>query len=160
LSIVKRRGFTLIESLVALVVLSVGLLGAAATLLGSLAAHAEALRRASALGLVHDAAERIRANAAGRAAYDTRSTTAGADCAAAACDAATRAAMDRAHFVTAARAAFPFAETRADIRFEPATGPAVPDRYEITLQFSSRSQPGAVDGVALTVLALAPVAGA
>lgn len=156
----NARGFTLIESLVALVVLSVGLLGAAATLLGSLGAHAEAMRRATALGLVHDAAERIRANAAARAAYDTRSAAAGADCTAASCDAAARAAMDRAHFIDAARVAFPFADTRADIHFEPAAGPAAPDRYEITLRFPPRSQPGAVDGVALTVLSFAPAAGA
>lgn len=155
------RGFTLIESLIALVVLSIGLLGAAATLLGSLGAHAEAQRRTTALGIVRDAADRVRANAAGRAAYDTRGGDAPAgDCTAASCDAGTRAALDRAHFVTAARVAFPFADTRADIRFEPAIGPAAPDRYEITLRFPARSQPGAMDGVALMVLAHAPVAGA
>jgi type IV pilus assembly protein PilV len=156
----RSRGFTLVESLVALVVLSIGLLGAAATLLGSLGAHAEALHRAIAVGLVRDTAERIRANAAARAAYDTRSAAPGADCAAASCDSATLAALDRAHFIDAARAAFPFADPRAEIHFEPATGPATPDRYEITLRFPARSQPGAMDGVALTVLAVAPVAGA
>lgn len=156
----KHRGFTLIECLVALVVLSVGLLGAAVTLLGSLRAHGEALRRMAALGLVHDVAERIRANAAGRAAYDTRAAATSEDCVVAACDVAARAALDRAHFVAAARAAFPFPETSAEIRFEPAAGPAAPDRYEITLRVPLRSQPGALDGVALTVLARAPVAGA
>jgi type IV pilus assembly protein PilV len=156
----SERGFTLIESLVALVVLSVGLLGAAATLLGSLGAHAEAMRRATALGLVRDVADRIRANAGGRAAYDTRAAAASVDCAASTCDAAARAAGDRTHFLDAARTAFPFAQTRAEIRFEPATGPAAPDRYEITLRFPPRSQPGAMDGVALAVLAYAPVAGA
>lgn len=156
----SRRGFTLIESLVALVVLSIGLLGAAATLLDSLRAHAEALHRAIALELVRDTADRIRANPLARAAYDTRSAAAAADCAAAACDGAARAAFDRAQFDAAARAAFPSAETRAEIRFEPATGPATPDRYEITLRFPPRSRPGAMDGVALTVLAFAPVAGA
>jgi type IV pilus modification protein PilV len=158
----NERGFTLIESLVALVVLSVGLLGAAATLLGSLRGHAEALQRAVALVLVRDAADRIRANAGARAAYDTRAAAAATsvDCTASSCDSATRAALDRAHFDAAARAAFPFADTHAEIRFEPATGPATPDRYEITLRFPPRSQPGAMDGVALTVLAFVPVAGA
>jgi type IV pilus modification protein PilV len=156
----RGRGFTLLESLVALVVLSVGLLGAAATLLGSLAAHAEALHRAIALELVRDTADRIRANSVARAAYDTRNTALGADCAASACGAEARAALDRAHFIDAARAAFPFADTRAEIRFEPATGPATPDRYEITLRFPPRSRPGAMDGVALTMLVFVPVAGA
>lgn len=156
----RSRGFTLIECLVALVVLSIGLLGAAASLLTSLGAHAEALRRATALELVRDVANRIRANTAARAAYDTRAAAAAADCVASACDAGARAARDRAHFIDAARSAFPFAETRAEIRFEPATGPAAPDRYEITLRFPPRSQPGAMDGVALMVLTFAPVAGA
>jgi type IV pilus assembly protein PilV len=155
------RGFTLIESLAALVVLSVGLLGAAATLLGSLGAHADALRRATALMLVRDVADRIRANAPGRAAYDTAGTVGAAgDCAAAACDVTALAAWDREHFISAARAAFPFAQTSATIHFEPAIGPAASDRYEITLRFPARSQPGATDGVALTVLAYVPVAGA
>ena len=157
----SNRGFTLVESLVALVVLSIGLLGAAATLLGSLAGHAEALHRAIALELVRDTADRIRANSTARAAYDTRSAAAAvADCTASPCDSAARAALDRAHFIDSARAAFPFADTLAEIRFEPATGPATPDRYEITLRFPPRSQPGAMDGVALMVLTSAPVAGA
>jgi len=158
----RTRGFTLIESLVALVVLSIGLLGAATTLLGSLGAHADALRRATALELVRDVADRIRANAAARSAYDTSAAVpAGTECRAESpCDAAARAALDRAHFEAAARAAFPAEGTRADIHFEPATGPAAPDRFEITLRFPERSQPGAMDGVALTLLAFAPVAGA
>jgi type IV pilus modification protein PilV len=158
----RARGFTLIESLISLVVLSIGLLGAAATLLGSLGAHADALRRATALELVRDVADRIRTNAAARSAYDTSiASPAVTQCRAdSPCDGAARAALDRAHFDAAARAAFPFDGTRADIHFEPATGPAAPDRYEITLRFPVRSQPGAMDGVALTVLAIAPVAGA
>ena len=156
----NARGFTLLESLVALVVLSVGLLGAGATLLGSLGAHADALRRANALQLVRDMADRIRSNGLGRASYDTRSATAGADCAATVCDAAALAAADRAHFVDAARAAFSLGDTQADIRFEPAIGPAAPDRYDITLRYPGRSQAGAMDGVGLTVLVFAPVAGA
>jgi type IV pilus assembly protein PilV len=155
------RGFTLIESLVALIVLSIGLLGAAATLLDSLGAHAEALRRATAVSLVRDVADRIRANVAGREFYDTRGTTpSGPGCSASACDAAALAATDREHFISAARAALPFSETRADIHFEPAIGTTASDRYEITLRFPARSQPGVMDDVALTVLAYAPVAGA
>ena len=157
-----RRGFTLIESLIALVVLSIGLLGAAATLLGSLGAHADALRRSTALELVRDVADRIRANAGARSAYDTSvAAPAGPECRAdSPCDGAARAALDRAHFYTAAHVAFPFDATSADIHFEPAAGPAAPDRYEITLRFPARSRPGVMDVVGLTVLAFAPVAGA
>jgi len=113
----NARGFTLIESLVALVVLSVGLLGAAATLLGSLVAHAEALQRATALVLVRDVADRIRVNTPGRAAYDTRSPLApGSDCVGSPCDVAALAAMDREHFIGAARAAFPLNIAAARLR--------------------------------------------
>ena len=65
------RGFTLIETLVSLVVLSVGLLGAAALLLDNLRSHAGALRRVAALSLVRDMADRIRANPRGGVYYNT-----------------------------------------------------------------------------------------
>lgn len=156
----KSRGFTLVESLIGLVILSVGLLGAAATLLGSLAAHAEALRRMSALNLVRDVADRIRANTAAGSAYDTSGAPGVACEPASPCDAVSLATTDRAFFAATARQLFPAADTRAEIHFEPATGPAAPDRYLLSLRFTLRSQPGAMDGVALMVLATAPVAGA
>jgi len=158
----KARGFTLIEALIALVVLSVGLLGAAAMLLENMRAHAAALRRMAVVGLVHDMAERIRMNPLGRAQYDTRGALAAADeCdAAAACDVAQLAAADRAHFANAARALFPSAAVFAEIAFEPATGPAAPDRYVISLRFSAAADAaGGLDNVELVVLAHAPVAG-
>jgi type IV pilus assembly protein PilV len=155
------RGFTLIEALVSLTVLSIGLLGAAATMLRTLVSHTEALRRVSAVNLVCDMAERIRANAGARAAYDTRVATAAVNCdGGAACDLPARAAADRAHFEDAALTAFPFATTSADILFEPAIGPTAPDRYVITLRYPARSQPDALEGVELTVLVGVPVAGA
>jgi type IV pilus assembly protein PilV len=154
----RARGFTLIESLVALVVLSVGLLGAAAMLLGSLAAHAQALRHAAAVNLVRDVSERILANRAARLAYDTRAAIAAADCTAA-CDVAMLAASDRTYFDAAARRLFPLRAPQTEILFEPAIGAAAPDRYVISLRFPSRLESGATEGVALTVLAWAPVAG-
>lgn len=57
-----QRGFTLVESLVALVVLSIGLLGIAALYLDSLRASRTALYRTQAVNLASDIAERIRAN--------------------------------------------------------------------------------------------------
>ncbi|HTU67333.1 MAG TPA: type IV pilus modification protein PilV [Steroidobacteraceae bacterium] len=155
----KARGFTLIEALIGLVILSVGLLGAAAMLLGSLGSHADALRRAAALTLVRDVADRIRANGAARAGYASAGLAAAADCSASPCDAAALAASDRAYFERCARDRFPVG-TVADIQVEPATGPAAPDRYVISLRFRSRSLPDVTDGVALTVLVHAPVAGA
>ena len=55
-------GFTLIESLVALLVLSIGLLGVAAMQLASLQANNGAFQRTQATFLAQDIADRMRAN--------------------------------------------------------------------------------------------------
>ena len=58
----QQRGFTLIESLIALVVLSVGLLGIAALYLETLRAGRSALYRTEAVTMAADIADRMRAN--------------------------------------------------------------------------------------------------
>ena len=155
----RARGFTLVESLVALLLLSVGLLGAGAMLLEALRAHADALRELSATLLVRDMAERIRANPSARALYDTRAASAGGDCFALPCDPGQRAATDLAHYISSARRTFPGADTAAAIDFEPAIGPAAPDRYRISLQWRGpRDRDEVRHAVTLIVLAR-PVAG-
>jgi len=62
-------GFTLVEVLVALVVMSVGMLGIAALYLEGLRAGRTALYRTTAITLAADMADRIRANQAGGIAY-------------------------------------------------------------------------------------------
>jgi type IV pilus assembly protein PilV len=64
----RHDGFTLIESLVALLVLSIGLLGVAAMQLSSLQANNGAFQRTQATFLAQDIADRMRANR--RAALD------------------------------------------------------------------------------------------
>jgi type IV pilus assembly protein PilV len=64
------RGFTLVEVLVALLVLSVGMLGIAALYLDSLRASRAALYRTQAVTLASDIADRIRANRTPTDAYD------------------------------------------------------------------------------------------
>ena len=156
----RSQGFTLIESLIALLLLSVGLLGAAVLLLDGLKSRADALRQAAATRLVLDTADRIRANPRARSFYDTRRTTRDAACAAnAACDPAQRAASDLAHFRIQALNLFPGPDTAATITFEPAIGPAAPDRYRLSLRWRGpRDSPGAHDAVAFHLLAQ-PVAG-
>jgi type IV pilus assembly protein PilV len=61
---------TLIECLVALVVLAIGLLGMAGLMIQGLRNGHDALLRTQAVNLVTDMAERIRANPAGAGAYD------------------------------------------------------------------------------------------
>jgi type IV pilus assembly protein PilV len=64
---------SLVESLVALVVLSVGMLGVAGLMLTGIASNRSALYRTQAVNLVGDMSDRIRANATARAAYDSAS---------------------------------------------------------------------------------------
>ncbi|MEO7385535.1 MAG: type IV pilus modification protein PilV [Gammaproteobacteria bacterium] len=65
----KQKGFTLVEVLVALVVMSVGMLGIAALYLEGLRAGRTALYRSAAVNLAADMADRIRANRNAGAAY-------------------------------------------------------------------------------------------
>jgi len=67
------RGFTLTEALVALVVLSIGLLGVAALQLTSLRSNQSSAMRSQATFLAYDIVDRMRANraAAANGAYNT-----------------------------------------------------------------------------------------
>jgi type IV pilus assembly protein PilV len=58
----RSRGFTLIEALVSLLVLSIGLLGVAALQLTSLRANTSAASRSQATFLAYDITDRMRAN--------------------------------------------------------------------------------------------------
>jgi len=156
---IKARGFTLVETLVALMVLSMGLLGAAALLLDSLRNHATALRRVAASNLVRDIADRVRANPFGGSYYHAASSAA-PDCSeTSGCDAMQLASADLVYFATSARALFPRTDTEARIEFAPATGPATPARYLITLRWSDARSDAGTDSVVLQVLAQPPVAG-
>jgi len=65
----QQSGFTLIEALVALIVLSVGMIGIAALYGQGLSAGRTALYRTIAINLAGEMADRIRANRLGRASY-------------------------------------------------------------------------------------------
>jgi type IV pilus assembly protein PilV len=155
------RGFTLIETLVALAVLSLGLLGAAAMLLDSLQAQAAALRRTAAIGLVRDMAERIRANPRGGTNYDTATATSNSPVCdpSNGCDFAQRAAADRLHFISAARTLFPRDSTDVRVEYVPATGPAAPACYLVSLRWADTRDESGPSSVVLRVAAQPPVAG-
>jgi type IV pilus assembly protein PilV len=83
----KSRGFTLVEVLVALVVMAVGLLGIAALYVEGLRAGRTASYRAAAVTLAGDMADRIRANRDGAYAgtgpgADNGCVNGGGDCSA------------------------------------------------------------------------------
>src|SRR5689334_14182269 len=115
----NARGFTLIEALVALVVLSVGLLGAMALLLGGLREQELALRESAASALVADVADRVRLDLELRERFG------------AAPDSATQLST----FTAAASALLPSRSPEASILWTPATGPATPDRVHISLRW-------------------------
>lgn len=73
-----HRGFTLIEVLVALLVLSIGLLGLAALQITSLQFNTDSYARTQATLLAYDILDRMRANSAavGTGKYDVSSSTA------------------------------------------------------------------------------------
>ena len=65
------RGFSIVEAMVALVVMSVGMLGIAGLYVSSLKAGRTAILRTQAVNLASDIADRIRANRTALTAYDT-----------------------------------------------------------------------------------------
>lgn len=67
----RMAGFSIVEALVALVVLAVGMLGIAALYVESLRAGRSAVYRTQAVNLASDMADRIRANRLAGTAYDT-----------------------------------------------------------------------------------------
>lgn len=155
------RGFSLVEALVALAILSVGLLGAAALLLGGLRDQALALRHGAVGALLTDVAGRIRANVSAGAAYVTGTEPASALACdeASPCDPASLAAHDLAYFASTAAALLPVQHPRPRILFEPAIGPAAPNRYVISLAWDDPREPDATDELTFVLLAQ-PVAGA
>lgn len=148
-----QRGVTMVEALVALVVLSIGLLGIAGLFVESLRSSRTALLRTHAVNLAGDIADRIRANADARDAYDT-ARYGGAPalhaCAPTAalpganCSVAELAEDDLARWRAAVLDALPALTdpaTAAVVRFVPAPNPGRPDRYLITVSWQEQGAP-------------------
>ncbi len=129
------RGFSLIEALVALVVLSVGLLGIAALYVTSVSSGRTATLRTHAVMLAADLADRIRANRLAGLAYDDATSGAGAFTAACqpggagggGCPPATMANEDKAEWLALVAARLPGAVPTVTV-----VGP-LPNTYTITL---------------------------
>ncbi|MCQ8117065.1 type IV pilus modification protein PilV [Methylomonas rosea] len=80
---IKSHGFTLIEVLIAILVLALGLLGMAGLQATALRNNVSAYNRSQATELAYDLADRVRANIAGLNTYTTvlpTSATAQSDC--------------------------------------------------------------------------------
>jgi len=137
----RYHGFTLIEVLVALVVLSIGMLGIAALHVEGLRSARTALTRTAAVNLAADMADRIRANRGGKAEYEavvTKDDT-NADCepAGAGCTPSELAHHDKALWLGAIAGALPGGTGTIDCA-DPA---AVPATYTITITWSEANAP-------------------
>lgn len=138
----RNRGFTLIEALVALVVLSIGMLGIAALYVEGLRASRAALVRTEAVTLATDMADRIRANRDAGAAYEgDPAAAANAECEAggAGCSPADLAAHDLLIWSDAIAAALPEGAgtvTHEDV--DPNDG--IPPVYVVTVTWTEPGQ--------------------
>jgi type IV pilus assembly protein PilV len=145
----RRRlaGVSLVEALVALLVLSIGMLGIAGLFVGSVRSSRSALLRTQAVNLVSDMAERIRANATARDAYALAVGEApgAGTCAAVAGDDGTNctpeelAADDLARWVAAVRAALPPSGTGpalTEIVYDAPAAPGAPERFVIRVAWT------------------------
>lgn len=114
----RQRGFSLVEALVALVVLSVGLLGVAALYTWSLRDSRTALLRSEAVNLASDMADRIRANRVAGPEYDEGAAGAGAitdACSAGGCTPEEMAGNDKAEWIEALGNTLPAGEGTVDV---------------------------------------------
>ena len=141
------RGVSLVEVLVALVVLSVGMLGIAAMFVESVRNSRTALLRTQAINLVGDMADRIRANASARGA----ATPAAHDCApsrtsvGANCTIGDLAEDDLARWTESVNGALPASGGDAPLRevlYLAPANPGEPERYSITVSWK---EPGEAD---------------
>lgn len=115
-----QAGFTLVESMVALLVISVGMIGIAALNTQGLGAGRTAQFRARAVNLAADMAERIRANRRGLAAYAAAGEADDCD-GGAYCVPASVAAQDLVEWARIVTAALP--EGEGVVRFDGSTRP-------------------------------------
>lgn len=143
----QARGVSLVEALVALVVLSVGMLGIAGLYVESVRNGRTALLRTQAVSLVADMGDRIRANANGADAYDSAAYGGAAaehdcsptpDSAGGNCSVAELAEDDIARWQAAIAATLPAFEDRAAngvIEYVPRANAREPDRYRVTVNW-------------------------
>ena len=130
----RQRGFSLIEVLIALIVMSVGMLGIAGLYVHGMQAGRTSLFRHHAVTLAGDVADRIRANPQGRANYE--GVGANHNCVAGGvdCDAAEMAANDILLWDAQAVNTLP----NGDVAVDYVAG--TPAQYTVTISWSEAGQ--------------------
>lgn len=144
----RQQGISMVEALVALVVLSVGMLGIAGLYVSSLQAGRTALSRTQAVTLVNDMIDRIRANASAGEAYNsskygTSPKTHG--CVVTSnCTSAQLAEDDLATWTAAAKDSLP-GTPKATVVRTAAASTGRPDRYQVTIVWQEAGNETAID---------------
>jgi type IV pilus assembly protein PilV len=141
--VLTQRGVSIVEALVALLVLSIGMLGIAALYIESVKASRSALLRTQAVGFANDMADRIRANRGARGAYVlalTDKPTGATDCTANNCTPDTLAKYDMQDWYTVVMRTLPKGadgNTPPKVRITYAAGASTkdPGRYTILAQW-------------------------
>jgi type IV pilus assembly protein PilV len=154
---------TLVEALVALVVLSVGMLGVAGLYVSAIRAERTAQVRTQAIALVDDMIDRIRANAQARDGYDMSTVTPAANSCVAAttpkpCTAENLAAEDLKLWTDAAASTLPGGA--GNIVYTAATATGKPDTYTVSVTWAEPGDDGSGHPITLTYqnsLSLIPV---
>jgi type IV pilus assembly protein PilV len=139
----RARGMSLVEVLVALLVLSVGMLGIAVMFVQSVRNSRTAILRTQAVNLVSDMADRVRANANAQEAYDTdqysgdprtRSCAPEGESSGRNCDVAELAEDDLARWRTALQRSLPAlrdAPATAEVHYVAPAAEGEPEHYTI-----------------------------
>ena len=141
----RSRGFTLVEMLVALVVLSIGMLGIAGLFTVSLRSGGSAIQRMQAVNLATDIADRIRANRRAAGAYNATATAMGTDkgcigASASVCSKEDMAATDIFVWKNAITAAFKGGTATGEVAYTAASLPTLPATYTIKVTWKEQGQ--------------------
>jgi type IV pilus assembly protein PilV len=144
-----QRGVSIVEALVAFLVLSIGMLGIAGLYLESLRSSRSAFNRTIAVQLADDMSDRIRANRSGEGGYAVTLGTAPAtatDCSTNNCTPAQLAAYDIRNWYDRLIVALPRGADnslpQAGIVYVNGANVSVPDRYVVTVGWR---EPGSTD---------------
>ena len=132
------KGFTLVEVLIALIIMSIGMLGIAGLYVHSMNAGRTSIFRHQAVNLAGDIADRIRANPSGGAEYQT-GTAADKGCIDGTVDCSEEEMAQQDMWVWAAQAADTLPGGSVTVTFTDNAAPT-PDSYQITIAWTEAGQ--------------------
>ena len=145
-SAMRARGFTMVETLVALVVLSIGMLGVAGLFVISLRSGSSAVSRMQAVNLATDIADRIRANRRAGNDYTVASVATDDICTGASAKSCTpkeMAANDVWLWKKQIKNAFPGGKASGSIVYVAGASSLDPSTYTITINWNEQAQTAA-----------------